>query len=189
MHTDPFTSAWLAFAEGEAEDWPAQHFLDAPAALVPLLDGDAGTGRGWRLDEGIGSTSGPMQIVRLDYAGECEPPEPQLDDDTDAWMEVLSLAAAGEQLGRQVLDLVLLTNPIEYLSLMAWQGSHELPAAVDDIENSLEYMRTVIRSGAMSYGEIAWLQGMVEHIDPGDVELLEWAGVPEFPDHEEAADG
>jgi len=43
----------------------------------------------------------------------------------------------------------------------------------------LEYLREQIRSECISYGEIAELQSLVEHIEPGDVELLEWAGVKE----------
>ncbi len=33
-------------------------------------------------------------------------------------------------------------------------------------------------------GELHELQGLAEHIEPGDVQLLEWAGVPEFPDED-----
>ncbi len=33
--------------------------------------------------------------------------------------------------------------------------------------------------------ELHELQTMADHIDSGDVQLLEWAGVPEFPDDEE----
>lgn len=43
----------------------------------------------------------------------------------------------------------------------------------------LEYLRGEIRAERISWGEIAELQGLSEHIAPGDVELLEWAGVPE----------
>lgn len=43
----------------------------------------------------------------------------------------------------------------------------------------LEYLRGEIRAERISYGEIAELQSLAEHIAPGDVELLEWAGVPE----------
>lgn len=50
------------------------------------------------------------------------------------------------------------------------------------IEERLEYLRGEIRAERISYGELAELQGLAPHIDPGDVELLEWAGVPEFPD-------
>lgn len=54
----------------------------------------------------------------------------------------------------------------------------------DEIRERLEYLRGEIRAECISYGEIAELQGLAEHIEPGDVELLEWAGVPEFPEEE-----
>jgi hypothetical protein len=44
----------------------------------------------------------------------------------------------------------------------------------------LEQLRKIIRAGNLSYGELAKLQDLSEYIDKGDVELLEWAGVPEF---------
>jgi hypothetical protein len=43
----------------------------------------------------------------------------------------------------------------------------------------LEELRAVIRAECISYGEIAELQALAPYIEPGDVELLEWAGVPE----------
>lgn len=43
----------------------------------------------------------------------------------------------------------------------------------------LDYLRGEIRAERISYGELAELQGLAEHIDPSDTELLEWAGVPE----------
>lgn len=43
----------------------------------------------------------------------------------------------------------------------------------------LEYLRGEIRAERISYGELAELQGLADKIAPGDVELLEWAGVPE----------
>jgi len=43
----------------------------------------------------------------------------------------------------------------------------------------LEELRTEIRAERISYSEIAELQGLADHIDPDDTELLEWAGVPE----------
>jgi hypothetical protein len=45
----------------------------------------------------------------------------------------------------------------------------------------LEYLRGELRSERISTGELQELQGLVKHIAPGDVELLEAAGVPEFP--------
>jgi len=44
----------------------------------------------------------------------------------------------------------------------------------------LEELRQAIQDENISYGEIAELQSLTEYIEPGDVELLEWAGVPEF---------
>lgn len=55
----------------------------------------------------------------------------------------------------------------------------------EEIKQRLEYLRGEINAERISYGEIAELTGLVEHIEPGDVQLLEWAGVPEFPDDED----
>lgn len=52
------------------------------------------------------------------------------------------------------------------------------PASVQD---RLEYLRGEIEAERISYGEVFELQSLAEHIDPEDVLLLEWAGVPEFP--------
>lgn len=43
----------------------------------------------------------------------------------------------------------------------------------------LEYLRKQLRAENISYGELAELQSLAEHIEPTDVELLEPAGVPE----------
>jgi hypothetical protein len=43
----------------------------------------------------------------------------------------------------------------------------------------LEYLRGELRAERISYGELVELQGLAEHIDPGDVELREAAGIPE----------
>lgn len=50
------------------------------------------------------------------------------------------------------------------------------------IKERLEELRREIQAERISYGEIAELQSLAEHIEPGDVELLQWAGVPEFPE-------
>jgi len=44
----------------------------------------------------------------------------------------------------------------------------------------LEYLRSQIRAESISTGELVELQSLADQIEPGDVELLEWAGVPEF---------
>ena len=52
----------------------------------------------------------------------------------------------------------------------------------------LEELRIELRAERISYGEIAELQDLADHIEPGDVELLEAAGVPEFEDDNEEVD-
>lgn len=47
------------------------------------------------------------------------------------------------------------------------------------IKRRLEYLRGEIEAERISYGEIAELQDLAPHIEPDDVLLLEWAGVPE----------
>jgi hypothetical protein len=51
-----------------------------------------------------------------------------------------------------------------------------------EIKERLEYLRGEIEAERISQGEILELQSLAEHIEEGDVVLLEWAGVPEFPD-------
>ena len=48
--------------------------------------------------------------------------------------------------------------------------------------NRLEYLRGELRAERISYEELAELQSLAGQIDPGDVELLEAAGVPESPE-------
>ena len=47
------------------------------------------------------------------------------------------------------------------------------------IKERLEYLRGELRAERISYAELAELQSLAEYIEPGDVELLEAAGVPE----------
>ena len=51
------------------------------------------------------------------------------------------------------------------------------------IAQRLEYLRSEIKAERISYGEIAELQSLAKYIEPGDVLLLEWAGVPESDDN------
>lgn len=47
------------------------------------------------------------------------------------------------------------------------------------IKERLEYLRGELRAERISWGELAELEGLADHIEDGDVELLEAAGVPE----------
>lgn len=60
-----------------------------------------------------------------------------------------------------------------------WRERLKLTAAEVDAKKRLEYLRGEIEAERISYGEIAELQGLVKFIEPGDVLLQEWAGVPE----------
>ena len=48
-----------------------------------------------------------------------------------------------------------------------------------EIRQRLDELREELRHERISYDELIELQSLVEHIDSGDVELLEAAGVPE----------
>lgn len=48
-----------------------------------------------------------------------------------------------------------------------------------EMKQRLEELRQELRKECISYGELVELQSLVEYIEPGDVELLEAAGVPE----------
>lgn len=52
-------------------------------------------------------------------------------------------------------------------------------SAPQQIRDRLEYLRGEIRAEQISYDEIFELESLAEHIEPDDVELLQWAGVCE----------
>lgn len=56
------------------------------------------------------------------------------------------------------------------------------PQSIDANRARLEELRIELRAERISYGELMELQNLVAFIDPGDVELLEAAGVPEHDD-------
>ena len=66
-----------------------------------------------------------------------------------------------------------------FLQVAEWlKKTPELKA----IKKRLEYLRGELKAERVSYGELAELQSLADYIEPGDVELLEAAGVPEFPE-------
>lgn len=58
-------------------------------------------------------------------------------------------------------------------------GAGIVSAMKNHLHDRLESLRAAIRAENISCGEIAELQSLAPYIDRGDVELLEWAGVPE----------
>ncbi len=59
---------------------------------------------------------------------------------------------------------------------------------MENIQKRLNYLREQIENENISYGEIAELQGLKEHIAKDDVLLLEWAGVEENEEEDEEGD-
>lgn len=53
------------------------------------------------------------------------------------------------------------------------------PLDASEVRARLEQLRAAIRAENISYSEIADLQGLADYIEPGDVELAEWAGIDE----------
>ena len=53
-----------------------------------------------------------------------------------------------------------------------------------EIRARLEELRGEIRSECISYGELYELSQLSKFIQSDDVELLQWAGVPEFAETE-----
>jgi len=53
---------------------------------------------------------------------------------------------------------------------------------MEAIKKRLEELRLELRGEEISMGELVELQSLIQYIDEGDVELLEAAGVPEFPE-------
>ena len=49
----------------------------------------------------------------------------------------------------------------------------------EEIKKRLKYLRREIKAERISCGEIAELQSLKKHIEPGDFLLAEWAGIPE----------
>ena len=56
-----------------------------------------------------------------------------------------------------------------------------------NVAERLAEIRESIVAENVSWGELAELTDLAEHIDPGDPLLLEWAGVPEFDDDDNLA--
>ena len=48
-----------------------------------------------------------------------------------------------------------------------------------NIKNKLEYLRGRIQAERIGTGKIMELQSLADHIEPDDVLLAEWAGIPE----------
>ena len=78
------------------------------------------------------------------------------------------------------------TDPSE-LKVIEGEEKVEGAKATPEIKKRLEEIRKELRKGKISYGELSELQSLAKYIEKGDVELLEAAGVPEFPEDKDAS--
>ncbi len=70
-------------------------------------------------------------------------------------------------------------NFVWYLNDVEWNGS--LIDVSVNVQQRLEEIRKSLDNENISYGELAELYDLREHIDEGDVQLREASGMPEFP--------
>lgn len=64
---------------------------------------------------------------------------------------------------------------------MTWSVGYQITIVrnMTKTQERLNYLRKQIENECISYGELAELQGLAEHIPQDDVVLREWAGVCE----------
>jgi hypothetical protein len=73
----------------------------------------------------------------------------------------------------------------ELCAIDSWRGPCAELGTVEHVRehlaavDMLEEIRQSIDAQSVSYGELAALADLAEYIGPGDVELAEWAGIPE----------
>lgn len=96
------------------------------------------------------------------------------DDDKDHASEVI-----GDLLGdlRHLCD----TLGLDFDTLSETGAMHHAEEVAEAIQGRLEYLRGELEAERISTGELIELQSLAPHIEEGDVQLLEAAGVPEFP--------
>lgn len=82
---------------------------------------------------------------------------------------------------RALTELVMLSEGLgsESLEDIAAALVKYADPELTDERKRLESLRVLVRVEFIGYGELSELQGLAGHIAPGDVELLEAAGVPE----------
>lgn len=73
----------------------------------------------------------------------------------------------------------LVTVALQYGNSAVPKPTREEFSNLRNAVKRLEYLRGEIRAQRISLSEIVELQSLAPYITDGDVELLEWAGVPE----------
>ncbi len=110
-----------------------------------------------------------MSILYLDEAGHVQPFCLRVTDSPERFAEFDEI----------VNDQLSEFNQVYRKMLEKMNREHYPENWTEYYKARLEYLRGEIEAERMSYGEILELQSLVDHIEPGDVLLLEWAGVPE----------
>ncbi len=87
-------------------------------------------------------------------------------------------------------QLLLILNQLDSLCIEIWDNQTkeylDIDAMLSEARKArLEELRYALEDECISYGELAELQELIPYIEPGDVQLLEAAGVSEFPEDEE----
>lgn len=81
--------------------------------------------------------------------------------------------------GEKMSDFIKLSKD-DFLESYSYLSEKDYNDTLKQIKNRLRYLKRKIMDEIISYGELAELQDLIPYIEPGDVELLEAAGVPEF---------
>ena len=80
----------------------------------------------------------------------------------------------------------IVCHPLPWEDAPTFKSRDEAAAAeltmIQTAKVRLEHLSGEIEAERISYEEIAELQSLTYYIEPGDVQLLEWAGVPEYPE-------
>lgn len=96
----------------------------------------------------------------------------------------MTLDAYGEWCVRSNLKRIMQEglDPADVVKTLRANGYNDVADAVEarGTKARLEYFRSQIRLECISMLELAQLQSLAKEIEPGDLELLEWAGVSEF---------
>lgn len=111
---------------------------------------------------------GQHSTANWDYAVKLKKASPEMIDELTKELE----GSVG-----YILNVIKRRNHSKYIA--EYNRVNVILISTKEIKERLEYLREELRKECISQGELIELQSLAEHIDKGDVELLEAAGVPE----------
>jgi len=166
----------------------SEYALDAPPpseeAICTAIDG---SGQGTALGEYIGAAWDAAAEIVHDMFPQFRDPDLEYVSRCPACGDVIDYCQGHGEMGDPAGFAILTAHDDDDHSECDPDGCDEagkaweqhLAAEREAPKRRLEYLRQEIRAERISYGELAELADLVSFIAPGDVELLEWAGVPE----------